>query len=282
MTATWDQIRDGWDGIASGYDEFVTPTHMWIGNEALQRAGLRAGMRFLDVAAGSGALSIPAARIGAQVLATDLSSEMLDRLAMRTRSEGLSERVEVRVMDGHELELEDGSFDVVGSQFGVMLFPDMPRGIAEMARVTKQGGRVLVVAFGPPQKVEFFAFFAAALQSAVPGFAVPDHPPPLPFQLRDPERLRAELSGAGLEEIRVETVTEQLEFGSAGQMWTWLVNSNPVAGAILAELDLSEEQIGDVQRALDNMLRERFDEQSVAVLNCQVHIGIGTKARSSG
>ena len=53
---------------------------MWLANEGLRRAGLRAGMRFLDVAAGSGALSIPAARLGAQVLATDLSPAMLQLL----------------------------------------------------------------------------------------------------------------------------------------------------------------------------------------------------------
>lgn len=77
---TVEQTRQAWNGIASGYDEFVTPTHLGLANEALGRAGLRPGMRFLDVAAGSGALSIPAARIGAQVLAIDISPEMVERL----------------------------------------------------------------------------------------------------------------------------------------------------------------------------------------------------------
>ena len=52
---TSEGIRDAWDNIAAGYDEFVTPTHMWLANEGLRRVGLRSGMRFLDVAAGSGA-----------------------------------------------------------------------------------------------------------------------------------------------------------------------------------------------------------------------------------
>jgi ubiquinone/menaquinone biosynthesis C-methylase UbiE len=63
-----EQTRVAWDAIATGYDEFVTPSHIDLGADALYRAGLRASMRFLDVAAGSGALSIPAARLGAQVL----------------------------------------------------------------------------------------------------------------------------------------------------------------------------------------------------------------------
>ena len=132
------QTRNAWDAIATGYDDFVTPSHMWLGNEGLRRAELRPGMRFLDVAAGSGALSIPAARLGARMLATDMSPVMLERLRRRAREEALD--IETGVMDGHALELQDDTFDLAGSQFGVMLFPDMPRGIGEMARVVKPGG----------------------------------------------------------------------------------------------------------------------------------------------
>ena len=175
---------------------------MWLGNEGLRRAGLRPGMRFLDVAAGSGALSIPAARLGARVLATDLSPAMLELLERRARDEGLS--IETRVMDGHALELDDDSFDMAGSQFGVMLFPDMPKGIAEMARVVRPGGRVLVTAYGDPHAIEFLGVFVAAVQAAVPSFEGPPMDPlPLPFQLHDPERLRREvLADAGLRRHR--------------------------------------------------------------------------------
>ena len=180
---TSDGIRDSWDEIAGGYDEFVTPTHMWLANEGLRRVGLRSGMRFLDVAAGSGALSIPAARLGAQVLSTDMSPAMLKKLEARARKEGLN--LETRVMDGHALELEDEAFDASGSQFGVMLFPDMPRGISELVRVTKPGGDVLMNVYGAPQKIEFFGFFVHAIQAAVPGFTGPPmNPPPLPFSCR--------------------------------------------------------------------------------------------------
>lgn len=155
-TQEQEQTRAAWDKIALGYDKTNTPTQMWIANEGLRRAGLRAGMRFLDVAAGSGALSIPAARLGAQVLATDQSTVMLELLRARAHQEGLT--IETRVMDGHALELDDNSFDMAGSQFGVMLFPDMPKGIREMVRVVKPGGRVLIHAYGDPHKIEFLSF----------------------------------------------------------------------------------------------------------------------------
>src|SRR5215510_10589717 len=130
-----EDTRHAWSKLAPGYDKAVTPTHLWLGNESVRHVGLRSGMRFLDVATGSGALSIPAARLGAQVLATDQSPVMLELLRTHARQEGLN--IETRAMDGHALELDDNSFDMAGSQFGVMLFPDMPKGIREMARVVK-------------------------------------------------------------------------------------------------------------------------------------------------
>jgi len=270
------QTRAAWDEIAAGYDDFVTPSHMWLANEGLRRAGLRPEMRFLDVAAGSGALSIPAARLGAQVLATDLSPAMLERLDKRARDEGVS--VETRVMDGHALELDDNHFDLAGSQFGVMLFPDMPRAIGEMARVVRPGGRVLLNVFGDPREIEFFGFFVAAIKSVVPGFeGPPTEPAPLPFQLQDPERLRRELAAAGLRDVRVETITETLEFRSGAHMWDWLVNSNPIAGAILAELDLTGEQTAGVREALERMVLERSGAGGPALLTNPVHIGIGAR-----
>jgi SAM-dependent methyltransferase len=178
-------------------------------------------------------------------------------------------------MDGQALELEDDAFDAAGSEFGVMLFPDMPRGIREMARVTRPGGRVLMNVLGDPQKVEFFWFFVDALKRAAPGFTgPPTDPPPLPFQLRDPDRLRRELANAGLTDIQVETVSETLEFPSAQDMWTWLVNSNPVAETILA--GITPEQREAAPGVLDGLLRECFGGYP-AVLHNQVHIGVGTK-----
>lgn len=268
------QTREAWNTISAGYDEFVTPTHMWLANQGLRRAGLASGMAFLDVAAGSGALSIPAARLGARVLSVDLSADMLERLEARAGKEGLA--LEGRVMDGHALELDDDTFDISGSQYGVMLFPDLPRGLRELARVTKPGGRVLLHAYGPPQKIEFLEFFMAAMQAAVPDFAgLPTDPVPIPFQVADPEKLRQELSDAGLEDVRVETVTEKLEFQSGKHMWDWLVNSNPIVGMLIA--DLTEKQEAVVRGSLDAMLRERSGGNGPAVLTNPVHIGIGTK-----
>jgi ubiquinone/menaquinone biosynthesis C-methylase UbiE len=276
MTDEKEAEGAAWDNIAPGYDRTNTPTQMGMAREGLRRAGLRSGMRLLDVAAGSGALSIPAARLGAQVLATDQSPVMLDLLEERARKEGLN--VETRVMDGQALELDDNSFDMAGSQFGVMLFPEMPRGIHEMVRVVKPGGRVLLNAYGDPHKIEFLRFLVGAVQTVRPDFnGPPTEPPPLPFQLQDPERLRKELSATGLKDVKIETVTETTEHETGKDLWDWLVSSNPIVEMVLGSLDLTNDDRGMIQRALEKMVRERAGGRGPAKLTNPVHIGIGTK-----
>ncbi|MEV6493399.1 class I SAM-dependent methyltransferase, partial [Actinoplanes sp. NPDC051633] len=134
---------EAWDAIAGLYDEHVAPGESEVAAHGLRLAGLRAGDAFLDVAAGPGGLSLPAARLGAKVLATDWSPRMIERFGARVAAEGLA--AEGRVMDCHALDLPDDGFDVTGSQFGVMLVPDQPRALREMVRVTRPGGRVLLI-----------------------------------------------------------------------------------------------------------------------------------------
>ena len=100
---------------------------------------------------------------------------------------------------------------------------------------------------------------------------------PLPFQLQDPKKLHQELDKAGLSNIRVETITETLEFHSGQQLWDWLTNSNPIVGMVLADLSLTDEQIAVVQRALDEMVQKRAGESATATLTNPINIGVGTK-----
>jgi ubiquinone/menaquinone biosynthesis C-methylase UbiE len=266
---------EAWDAIAEGYDRYVAPQEVDLANAALRLAGLEPGDRFLDVAAGPGGLSLPAARLGAEVLATDWSPAMIERFEARAREEGLSE-VEGRVMDCHALDLPDSGFDVTGSQFGVMLVPDQPRALREMVRVTKPGGRVLVIAYGSPAEFESLQVFISALTAAAPDFpGLPDDPPPLEFQLADPDVFRQRLTEAGLRDVRVERTAERPAFTSGQEMWDWVLYGNPIPGMLVA--DLSEDQQTRLRQALDSVVRERVGANGRAVLSNAVNIGIGTK-----
>lgn len=268
---TPEQMRDAWDRFAAGYDEAVTPFSMQVAKDALGRLEIGPGIRFLDVAAGGGALSIPAARHGAQVLATDFSPAMVERIRVRAREEGLS-NLEFMVMDGQDLELEDDSFDIAGSQLGVMMFEDRQSGLEELTRVTKSGGQALMVVFGPPPNVEGFACFFRALQSALPDFTPPTDSPL--FSLQDPEQLRQEMAASGLEEVRVETVNHDMQVESPEQLWDMLTSAAPAAGTMVASL--SGEQKATAQSALGDILQQKSGSPPAA-LNMQFHIGIGTK-----
>lgn len=270
-----EMSRQAWDRIAPGYDRTNTPTQMWLGAEGLKRVGLRAGMSFLDVAAGSGALAIPAARLGANVTCVDQSPVMLELLAKRAQAEKL--KIECRVMDGHALDLASESFDAAGSQFGVMLFPDMPGGIREMARVTRPGGRVLVIAYGDPHSIDFLTLLVHAVRTVRPEFSgPPSDPPPLPFQLQDPRRLRNELLGAGLENVQVETITESTQFAGGAVFWDWVISSNPIVAEILEGLGLSAKERETLMHAVEQLVQERANGKITTLTN-PVNVGVGVK-----
>lgn len=266
---TQDQIRAAWNTIADNYDQHVTPHNAELGEFALRRAGLQAGMRFLDVAAGSGALSIPAARLGADVVATDIAPTMVERLQDRARTEGLS--IDARVTGAEALDLAADTFDISGSQHGVSVIPDFDGGLAEMVRVTKPGGRVMIVAFGAFSRVEFISLFMGALRAAVPGF----EPPPLPAQVSDPDVLAARLSSAGLTDVSVDTIAWEQHFESIESYWNTIISSNPIAKLALSQA--TEAQVEDVQRVLEGLIRERSGGEPSVTLNAEINIGIGTK-----
>jgi ubiquinone/menaquinone biosynthesis C-methylase UbiE len=266
---------EAWDAIAEGYDRYVAPQEVELANEALRLVGLEPGERFLDVAAGPGGLSLPAARLGARVLATDWSPAMIERFQARVRQEGLRE-AEGLVMDCHALDLPDDSFDVTGSLFGVMLVADQARALREMVRVTKSGGRVLVITYGFPAELEFLQLFISALKAVAPEFpGLPDDPPPLEFQVSDPGVLRRRLTDAGLKDVRIERTAERPKFGSGQEMWDWVLHGNPIPGVLTAEL--TEEKRSRLVRVLDGMVRERAGTNGRAVLTNAVNVGIGTK-----
>jgi ubiquinone/menaquinone biosynthesis C-methylase UbiE len=266
---------EAWDAIAALYDEHVAPGESELATAGLRLAGLQPGHSFLDVAAGPGGLSLPAARLGATVLATDWSARMIDRFKARATAEGLD--ADGRVMDCHALDLPDDSYDITGSQFGVMLVPDQAQALREMVRVTKPGGRVLLIAYGDPDRYEALHFFISAVQVVVPSFEGPaDDEPMLEFQIADPDVLRQRLMDAGLKEVVVDTShQERITVSTGRELWDWTIGGNPIPGELVAEL--SDAQREEIVRVLDGMIREHSGGDEPVVLTAPLNIGVGTK-----
>jgi hypothetical protein len=100
-------------------------------------------------------------------------------------------------------------------------------------------------------------------------------PPPLPFQVADPDKLRQQMVNAGLTDVRVQTTTWHMEFQTGAEMWDVVTNSNPIGSMLVA--NLTDEHKTAAQQALDDMLRERSGGLGRAVLHNEMNVGIGTK-----
>ena len=171
--------------------EFVAPV-----SEHLVRAlNLREGQRVLDVGAGTGSSAIPAAKTGAQVIASDLTPEFFEVGRARAAEEGVElEWVEA---DAENLPFGDGEFDVVMSAIGAMFAPIHEAVASELLRVTKSGGRVAMANWTPEGLIgQMFKLMKPYAPPPPPGA----QPPPL-WGGEDHVR---DLLGDGLSDLKME------------------------------------------------------------------------------
>ena len=158
----------------------------------------RSGQRVLDVACGTGVVSVTAARLGARVTGLDLTPELLERARENARIAGVE-------IDWHEGDVEklpfgDAEFDVVLSEFGHIFAPRPEVAIGEMLRVLKPGGTIAFSTWPPELFVgRMFALTASYLPPPPPGVA----PPP---QWGDPNIVRQRL-GSAVKDILFDRAT---------------------------------------------------------------------------
>jgi demethylmenaquinone methyltransferase/2-methoxy-6-polyprenyl-1,4-benzoquinol methylase len=125
-------------------------------------AAVRDGERVLDVATGTADVAIEFARSSraGEIMGVDLSSRMLQVGREKLARQRLEGRIVLREGDALALPFPDACFDVVTIAFGLRNLPDYARGVAEMARVAKPGGRVVVLEFLPPRGAALVAYRA--------------------------------------------------------------------------------------------------------------------------
>ena len=195
------------DRIAGVYDlmnsVMTVGMHQRWRERAVELARVGPGSRALDVATGTGDLAIALRAAGATVIGCDFSEEMLERA--REKEPGIP----FEWADALALSYEDDSFDAATVGFGARNFSDLGRGLAEMVRVVKPGGRVVVLEITTPQKPPLSTFFSLWFDRAVPALGRlagdPDAYSYLPSSVKrfpEPRALAAELTVAGLEEVR--------------------------------------------------------------------------------
>ncbi|MGF1512033.1 MAG: class I SAM-dependent methyltransferase [Myxococcota bacterium] len=264
-----------WDQSAGPYDAATRGFTAKYARDALDLASIASGMEVLDVAAGTGALSLEAARQGAEVLATDFSIGMLRVLGSRARAEGLS-NLRIAVMDGQALDLEDEAFDRAFSMFGLMLFPDLAAGFRELHRVVRPRGRA-VVGVWTEARNELIQLFGEALQRGVPTHSAaatgPAGAAEVPWAaIATPEGLTAAMSTAGFDAVRVFTVRHLWTFESPSWLWSHLPRMSPGTANVFESLD--DGKTAALEAAFHEVFRERLGRGPFALAG-DAHLGVG-------
>lgn len=172
--------------IAVGYERGAA--------EFIGRLGLKPGERVLDVACGTGNLTLPAARLGAQVTGIDIAPDLVAQLAQRAAVEGLV--VDAREGDAEMLPFAEGGFDTVVTMFGAM-FAGHPQAAAdELLRVTRSGGRIAMANWTPEG-------FVGRMLKVVVAYVPPPANLPSVLLWGNPKVVQERL-GAGTSAIRFE------------------------------------------------------------------------------
>ncbi|MEI9918037.1 MAG: bifunctional demethylmenaquinone methyltransferase/2-methoxy-6-polyprenyl-1,4-benzoquinol methylase UbiE [Bacteroidota bacterium] len=124
----------------------------------------------LDVATGTGDLAIQAIKSldPDKVIGVDISDGMMDIGRKKIEAKGLGKKIELRRGDSENLPFEENKFDAVTVAFGVRNFENLEKGLAEMLRVLKPGGKVVVLEFSKPDKFPYRQFYGLYFQFVVP------------------------------------------------------------------------------------------------------------------
>jgi ubiquinone/menaquinone biosynthesis C-methylase UbiE len=182
------------DAMVGAYETWAEPLTARLAQVALEKASLKAGDSVLDVGAGTGALSLQAAALGARVTAIDLSTAMVARLTQRLAP---YPECKALVMDGQALTFGDSTFDAAFSVLAVTHFPNWSAGLDEAVRVVRPDGLLGIVHWANPHGADPFTILARAWRR----LPLPTGSPGAPelTALLSAHELRAALQGRGCE-----------------------------------------------------------------------------------
>lgn len=243
------QQKEQWGRAAAGWrkhDQRLREGTAPVTNRLLKLAGIAPGQRVLDIASGTGEPALPAAEIAGPdgfVLLTDQAQEMLAVAREKAQARGLR-NVDFRLVDGEELGVEPDSFDAVLCRWGIMFMPEPGRCLQQAHRALKQGGRMALAVWGPPERNPFLAVPMSILRKHYSGPPLPD--PAAPggvFSFADRAKLEAAFTEAGFEQVQ----TEELElpmavFDSGEAYWQYQMEFAGPLASLFSRLSPSAQE----------------------------------------
>jgi SAM-dependent methyltransferase len=241
----------------------------------LDMAGVQAGSRVLDVAAGTGESALMAARrVGTQghVLAADVSASMLNVAAEAACKEGLA-NVETRVMNAEKLEFDTDLFDAVICRIALMLFPNPARALGEMRRVVKPGGKVAVMVYAALEKNPFWEIFHKTVRR-LGNIPWPEQGEPWMFALGGPGVLEGLYREVGFQNVSVHAAPIPRGFPSAGAAVGNMRKSPGDRKELITQLNEADQE--QAWTEIEEQFR-RFEGPNGFEVPGEVLIGVGTK-----
>ena len=219
--------------VPENYERYLVPQIFapWA-EDLVETAALRTGERVLDIGCGTGIVArIAARRLGnrGSVVGLDPSAPMLAAARAAATAEGAA--VEWREGDALDQPFTDGAFEVVLCQQVLQFFPDKPRGLREMHRVLRPGGRIVLSVWGPIERSPGFAVLAEALTRHVDpqaGNLLASGP----FSLCNTDELRTLIAGGNFQDIVIRRATKTLHYASLEEFVLSYVSGSALAGIV--------------------------------------------------
>lgn len=226
--STTDTVFAG--SIPAVYDRYMVPLLFRpYAQEVARRAAALEPATILETAAGTGIVTeaLHRALPDAEIIATDLNPPMLEEAARRVSASNVS----FRPADALDLPFEDGRFDLVVCQFGIMFFPDKVRGNAEARRVLREGGTYLLVIWDKVERNFATHVAGTALAALFPGESA-SFMERVPFRYHEQAAIEKDLRAAGFIDIGFETVELRSRAASARDAATGFTQGTPMRSEI--------------------------------------------------
>ena len=238
----WNRVAGGWEK----WDRFFDEQMAFLNHRLVADARLRAGMQVLDLGSGTGYPALLGAQTVGQsgrVTGLDLAEQMLTVARRKATTLGLA-NVMFRTGDATALPFEADSFDAVTSRFCLMFLPEIPKAVAEIARVLRPGGWVAAAVWSAPDKNPYLMTPITVIKQFL------DLPPPDPtapgiFRLAKPGDLAGLLQQAGFTNLSEEEFAADVRFASGEEYYASLTDIAAPIQNLLAKL--SDQQKTDVR-----------------------------------
>ena len=269
--------RHNWDSVAHGWEKWWRVIE--IGAEKVSRrlielATIQIGSKVLDISTGIGEPAITAAReVGntGQVLATDISSEMLSIAKQRAINAELQHAIVFKQGDTGTMELPNSTFDAALCRFGLMFLPDLDTALLNIYGSLVNGGRLAAAVWASPEKD---SLFTSTMNTVMKETRTSSPPAGVsgPFSLSDESLLRNYFVNSGFKDVTIERMNVTFDFGSSKEYASFVLETaGPLQEILSNESSERRQKILEAvsesaRKFADNIGKIQFSNDAICII----------------